>query len=95
MTVEEVMQKEMFDKFDIMVLFRVKQDKAYDIIKQIRKVSDLFGIAGRVHKQDYLAYIHRFDKKEVDNEQNKKDEVPSLRNYTPRPNPTQFQNWNY
>lgn len=65
MSTQEVLEKEVFTVKDIEVLFQVKQNVAYRIIKQIKSVSDRLQLSGRVHKKDYEDYINRPLKKEL------------------------------
>lgn len=61
MTLQEIMQKEVFNVKDIEVIFNVGQGKAYKIMRAIKSVSDRLEITGRVHRKDYEDYINRFD----------------------------------
>ena len=61
MTLQEIMQKEVFNVKDIQVIFNVGQSKAYKIMRAIKSVSDRLEITGRVHRKDYEDYINRFD----------------------------------
>jgi len=61
-TLEEVMKKEVFNIYDICVIFGCGTDKAYKIIKSIRSVSDIIQWGGHCHKKDYEKYISRFEK---------------------------------
>lgn len=63
MTTQEILEKEVFTKQDIMTLCGVKEVTAWKIMKSIRSVSDRLGIKGIIHKKDYLDYINRFDTK--------------------------------
>ncbi len=57
--VQEVLKKEIFTVADIGILFHMKRNVAYRIMKQIKDYSDRWKLSGRVHKQDYLDYINR------------------------------------
>lgn len=59
MTVQEVMEKEIFGVEDIKIIFQCGKSTAYKIIRQIKSVSDIINISGRIHKKDYLNYINR------------------------------------
>ena len=59
-TYEELYQKRQYlNVGDIMNLFGVGKDKAYDIIKAIKSVSDIAQIAGRVTVSDYAAWYNQ------------------------------------
>lgn len=74
MTVQEVLQKEVFSVKDICVLLGCKTDKAYDFIKAIRSISDTLGWAGHCHKKDYEAWTNRFNTKK----ESLNDSTPSM-----------------
>lgn len=59
MSVQEVLQKEVFNVKDIETLCQCKKAVAYKIIRQIKTVSDRLGLTGKVHKKDYEDYINR------------------------------------
>ena len=42
---------------DIMELFGVGKDKAYQIIRSVKHYSDLFGLSGKIHVLDYKRYL--------------------------------------
>lgn len=62
LTVEEVLKKEVFKVQDIMTLFQVGICKAYKIMNAIKAYRDTLEVVGRVHKNDYLAYVNRYAK---------------------------------
>ncbi len=59
MTIQEVLQKEVFNNDDIKVIFQCGKSTAYKIIREIKSVSDRIGISGRVHRKDYEDFINR------------------------------------
>ena len=62
-TLQEVLQKEVFTVRDIEVIFSVKQNVAYRIIRNIKAVSDRLELSGRVHRRDYEDYLSRNEKR--------------------------------
>ena len=64
-TLQEVLQKEVFTVKDIEVIFSVKKNVAYRIIRNIKSVSDRLELSGRIHRKDYEDYITLYEKKTV------------------------------
>ena len=62
MSVQEILQKEVFTVDDIKALCGLKKDRAYKLIREIRDYSDRLRISGKIHRKDYEDYINRFDK---------------------------------
>ena len=58
--IEEILKKEIFNVYDMMVICEVGKQKAYRIIREVKSVSDSFGLAGKIHKKDYETYNSRF-----------------------------------
>ena len=58
--IEEILKKEIFDVYDMMVICRVGKQKAYRIIREVKSVSDSFRLAGKIHKKDYEFYCSRY-----------------------------------
>ena len=62
MTIQEVLEKEVFNIEDIKVIFQCGKSTGYKIIREIKAVSDRIGLSGRIHKKDYQDYINRLSK---------------------------------
>ena len=52
-------QKEVLNVADIMVIFQCKQASAYKRLNEIKSISNILGLSGRVHKNDYFKYIEK------------------------------------
>ena len=64
-TYEELFQKRQFlNAQDIRNLFGVGRDKAYEIIKAIKSVSDIARISGRVTVSDYVKWYNQYTPQE-------------------------------
>lgn len=57
-------QKEVLNVDDIMVIFQCKRNNAYKRMREIKSVSDILKVPGRIHKKDYFKYINRSDEEE-------------------------------
>ncbi|HEY8424134.1 MAG TPA: hypothetical protein VIL23_05190 [Clostridia bacterium] len=51
------MEREILTVDDIVQMFDVSKNKAYDFINSIKSASDTLGIPGKVHKQDYEYWL--------------------------------------
>ncbi|MCD8200539.1 MAG: hypothetical protein LUD47_00510 [Clostridia bacterium] len=49
--------KDFFGADDFAVMLGMSHDEGAKIIRQIKAVSDIFGITGRVHRADYQKYV--------------------------------------
>lgn len=60
MTKEELMSRAQFlDVADIMKLFACGRDSAYKKLREIKSVSDILGVRGKVTITDYEAWYNR------------------------------------
>ena len=55
----EKVTKQVLTVKDIMTILDCKQDTAYNKIKEIKAVSDIWGISGKVSIEDYNYYIEQ------------------------------------
>ena len=62
MTIQEILEKEVFNIEDIQVIFQCGKSTGYKIIRDIKAISNRVKLSGRVHKKDYEDYINRLSK---------------------------------
>ena len=56
-TQQEILAQQILTREDIETLFHIKKSRASMLMREIRKVSNIIGIQGIVHIDDYWAYI--------------------------------------
>ena len=60
MEAKEILErKEVLNHEDIKIIFQCGKNSAYKRILEIRSVSDILGVPGKVHKNDYFKYIEK------------------------------------
>lgn len=63
MSTKEILEKEVLDINDLKNIVNIGSTKAYQLMREIKNVSDRLKIRGRIHIKDYQEYIDRQEKK--------------------------------
>lgn len=61
---EMLIRREIVNNDDLQQRLGIKRTKACQIMREIKSVSDILGIAGRVHERDYQIWLREKEKRD-------------------------------